>query len=135
MSLRIDGLSGLIKKLEQIEKRVPGAANIFLMQQAELLLTKVRLKTPIGKVNGGTLRGNWFRTDPEGGRISVANNTEYAAHVEYGHRQTPGRFVPALGKRLVKDFVEGRFMLRDAVWEHEKEFHENAAEILRGLMR
>ena len=25
---------------------------------------------------------------------------EYASYVEYGHRQEPGRYVPALGKRL-----------------------------------
>jgi len=31
--------------------------------------------------------------------------------VEYGHRQTPGRYVPALGKRLTRSFVPGQNML------------------------
>lgn len=33
------------------------------------------------------------------------------AYVEYGHRQTPGRYVPALGKSLKASWVQGRFML------------------------
>lgn len=44
--------------------------------------------------------------------INIINPVHYASYVEYGHRQTPGRFVPALGKRLKKSFVEGQYMLK-----------------------
>lgn len=37
---------------------------------------------------------------------------DYAPHVEYGHRQQVGRYVPAIGKRLVKPFVPGQYFLR-----------------------
>ena len=43
--------------------------------------------------------------------VEIINPVHYASYVEYGHRQTPGRFVPAIGKRLKKGWVEGRFML------------------------
>ena len=43
--------------------------------------------------------------------VEVVNPVEYASYVEYGHRQEPGRFVPALGKRLKSGWVEGKFML------------------------
>ena len=49
-------------------------------------------------------RGNAFE-------IEVFNTAEYASYVEYGHRQTQGRYVPALGKRLKNGWVKGRFML------------------------
>lgn len=49
-------------------------------------------------------RGNSFE-------IEVFNSAEYASYVEYGHRQTQGRYVPALGKRLKNGWVKGRFML------------------------
>ena len=39
------------------------------------------------------------------------NSTEYASYVEFGHRQRPGRYVPALGKSLKAGWVKGRFML------------------------
>lgn len=44
-------------------------------------------------------------------RIVIVNPVEYASYVEYGHRQTPGRYVPALGKRLKEGWVPGKFML------------------------
>ena len=44
--------------------------------------------------------------------INIINPVHYASYVEYGHRQTPGRFAPALGKRLKKSFVEGQYMLK-----------------------
>ena len=43
---------------------------------------------------------------------AVGYASEYAPHVEYGHRQTPGRFVPAIGKRLKASYVPGQHFLR-----------------------
>ncbi|ERT61270.1 HK97 gp10 family phage protein [Megasphaera vaginalis (ex Srinivasan et al. 2021)] len=40
-------------------------------------------------------------------RVKVYNTASYASFVDVGHRQTPGRFVPILGKRLVNNWVEG----------------------------
>lgn len=45
-------------------------------------------------------------------QIEVTNPVEYASYVENGHRQTPGRYVPAIGKRLKASFVEGQYMLK-----------------------
>jgi hypothetical protein len=36
---------------------------------------------------------------------------KYASYVEFGHRQTPGRYVPALGKRLKEGWVDGQYFL------------------------
>lgn len=55
-----------------------------------------------------TRKGNEFE-------IEIVNPVEYAAYVEYGHRQTPGRYVPAIGKRLVAGFVEGQRMLKKSL--------------------
>ena len=43
--------------------------------------------------------------------IEITNPIEYASYVEYGHRQTPGRYVPELGKCLKQGWVQGKFML------------------------
>lgn len=74
---------------------------------------------------GGTLRRNWdvafneSQTVKKGDTFerTLTNNTKYASYVEFGHRQQPGRFVPALGKRLKSAFVEGNF----AMTKSEKE--------------
>ena len=47
--------------------------------------------------------------------VIIWNPMEYASYVEYGHDQEVGRFVPAIGKRLVKPHVEGYHMLTIAV--------------------
>lgn len=64
---------------------------------------------------GGTLRDAWTVLPVEkiGNTytVTVINPTEYASYVEYGHRQRPGRYVPALGKRLKANWVKGKFML------------------------
>jgi hypothetical protein len=58
--------------------------------------------------------------------IEVINPVYYASYVEYGHRQTPGRFVPAIGKRLKQGWVEGKFMLTIS----ENEIRQSAPRIL-----
>ena len=74
----------------------------------------VRANTP---VDTGDLRRSWTLTGPDKKglkfEMDLANPLEYSEYVEYGHRQEPGRFVPAIGKRLKADFVPGSYMLRD----------------------
>lgn len=73
---------------------------------------------------GGTLRRNWtigeITRNGAVYMIEVINPTEYASYVEYGHRQTPGRYVPALGKCLKKAWVPGKFMLTISEQEIQK---------------
>lgn len=52
--------------------------------------------------------------------VWLINVVEYSSYVEYGHRQMPGRFVPAIGKRLKKSWVEGRHMLQISMREVEE---------------
>lgn len=80
---------------------------------AARLLAKAKRRTP---VDSGELRKHWnvdADVTKEGlvYRIDVYNETEYAIYVEYGHRQKVGRYVPAIGKRLVKPWVNGVFMM------------------------
>ncbi len=46
--------------------------------------------------------------------------------MEHGHRQTPGRYVPALGKRLKQGWTEGTHMLEYS----EQELKEIAPNLL-----
>ena len=82
---------------------------------------------------GGTLRRGWtggqnvnaiqyaqsmpVNVLSDNHRIDIINQVEYAMYVEYGHRQTPGRYVPALGKSLKASWVPGQFMMTKSVSE------------------
>lgn len=60
-------------------------------------------------------------------RAKVYNSASYASFVNDGHRQHVGQFVPILGKRLVKPWVDGQFMAEKA----EKHTRKIAASVLQ----
>lgn len=53
------------------------------------------------------------------------------SYVEYGHRQRPGRFVPQLGKKLKKGWVQGHFMLTIST----KEINEDLESIINRKLK
>lgn len=52
----------------------------------------------------------------------VGTGVKYAPYVELGHHQEPGRYVPAIGKRLVASWVPPKPFLRPAVEGHAKQY-------------
>ena len=54
--------------------------------------------------------------------VYIGTNVEYAPYVEYGHKQEVGRYVPAIGKRLVKPHVPAQPYLRPAASQHNEEY-------------
>lgn len=90
---------------------------------ANMLLALVIPRTPVrDSAEGGTLRRGWTNNNDisamsvergaGGYSITITNPVYYASYVEHGHRQTPGRYVPAIGKRLVKNWVAGQHFLK-----------------------
>ena len=87
-------------------------SNLLFLDTTHHTLKK---RTPVGQYPsgsgkvGGTLRRGWTigEVKHEGNDciIEVINPLEYASYVEYGHRQEPGRYVPAIGKRLKRAWV------------------------------
>ena len=82
---------------------------------------------------GGTLRRGWtavanLEVKKTGSiyKITIENNTSYASYVEYGHRQTPCRYVPAIDCQLKKAWVKGQFMMTIS----EREIRKSAPRIL-----
>ena len=112
MSVRVD-----TRELRQFKEKLENINTDSLLKEiaadlAARLLRKVKKRTP---VDTGKLRRNWqvsnIRLFERFCVVEIYNSTEYAEYVEFGHRQTPGRYVPAIGKRLKKAWVPGKFML------------------------
>lgn len=134
--------------------------NSAVKECANWLLSLVVPRTPVGKVNGGTLRRGWLNNTANqaargsgtefsgndfsnragalniergkrgGYSITITNPVYYASYVEYGHRQTPGRYVPAIGKRLKASWVEGQHFLKIS----EEELRQIAPELLEEML-
>lgn len=73
-------------------------------------------------VDTGNLRNSITHSTENGNTVVVGSAVEYAPYVELGHRQEPGRYVPAIGRRLVADHVAPRPYLRPALENHMDEY-------------
>lgn len=73
-------------------------------------------------VDTGRLKGSITHQQENEYTEIIGTNTEYAPYVEYGHHQEVGRYVPAIGARLVADFVPGHPYLRPSLENHMSEY-------------
>lgn len=145
MGIKLEGFREFEDKIEDVLRRFPEERDRFLKQSAELLIGSAKNNTP---VDSGNLKRKWSRTAPMGNIIEVYNNTEYAAHVEYGHRQKK-RWVPGTwkggrfeydpnaktGMMLKAKRIEGARMLKNAVKEQRVAYRQNANRILGALLK
>lgn len=125
--MELKGFKEFDKILDEIKIKAPQATEKFLMLQAEELKKDIKELTP---VDTGTLKNSWQREN--GKRLTgkafsqiVFSMTNYAAHVEYGHR---------IGRNKTK-FVRGRFMLRTAVAMRQIKFYKDLKDFYGGLIK
>ena len=90
-------------------------------------------------VQSGDLRRSWQLKGPffSGTDISVElrNSKNYASFVENGHRQTPGRYVPAIGKRLKASWVPGQHFLQKATDETRGQVPQLLTPVMDDILR
>ena len=51
--------------------------------------------------------------------MTVGSSLSYAKYAEEGHKQEVGKYVPAIGKKLKKEFVPGNHVIKDSVDLHQ----------------
>ena len=77
-----------------------------------------------GVIKSGKYEGTAPSDTGENLTVYIGTNVEYAPYVELGHSQKPGRFVPAIGKRLKRNWVPGKPFLRPALEGHRNEIEK-----------
>ena len=125
--MKLKGFKEFDKILVEIKEKAPETTKKFLMLQAEELKKDAKELTP---VDTGTLKNAWQRENGKrltGNTFSqiVFNMTNYANHVEYGHR---------VGKSKTK-FVKGKFMLRKALNIRQTKFYKDLKNFYGGLIK
>ncbi len=150
-NFRADGIEELRNQIQQSERMVDAFCRESAAELAARLLRKVKKRTPVGDYDdvweleddgenkflvqtdrkGGELRRAWScgSVMEYNGYyvVEVKNEKAYASYVEFGHRQQPGRYVPAINKQLKKPWVQGKFMFTIS----ENEIKEIAPALLR----
>lgn len=126
--MKLKGFDEFEKIIQGIKNDFPDSTETFMKQQAESLKKDVKKEVSKGgnhPVDTGTLRNAWQRKNAGKYRQVLFNATNYANHVEYGHRTGKGR----------KKFVKGRFMLRKAVDKRRIEFYRDLEKFVEVLMK
>lgn len=135
MSLDMRGFENLQRDLQKLQTKAPQTAEKCAKDLVSRLYAMTKKRTPVGNYDdtydlefdgekyflvmsdkqGGTLRRGWIVRGPyyfgNNYVCELINPVEYAPNVEYGHRQTPGRYVPAIDRKLSVSWVKGYFML------------------------
>lgn len=105
----------------QVTSAVQGAINRALETCGGKAETYAKKLCP---VDTGNLRNSIThqRSSSEANTELIGTNVTYAPYVELGHNQEVGRYVPAIGKRLVASHVDGKPYLKPAVENHAQEY-------------
>lgn len=133
MAIRVDikGLDDSLKKLKDLPRVFDEELSKAMNDEGLDWRDDVIANTP---VDSGDLRRSWIFAGVEKSgfifEMDLSNNLEYADYVEYGHRQEPGRFVPAIGKRLKANYVSGYYMLRDGTNRLEESLPKSLEEAI-----
>ena len=82
-------------------------------------------------LGGDSVNGGEIPVDSDGEvTVYVGTNVQYAPYVELGHNQEPGRFVPAIKKRLKASHVAAKPFLRPAVENSLNEIEQAIKSVL-----
>lgn len=90
-------------------------------------------------VKTGDLRRSWELKGPFFSSTDISlelrNSKNYASFVENGHRQTPGRYVPAIGKRLKASWVPGQHFLQKATKQTSNQIPRLITPVMDDILR
>ena len=134
----------IVENAEELERVLKGIQDILITGVTEILTdsadnivnnTKKRTNRITGKLQDSWQHDKVKVNDKGNFSVEIGSDCEYAKFVEEGHRQTPGRFVPAIGKKLKADFVKGRHMLGDSITQEEDNLNKNIDELLKDVLK
>ena len=118
--------AALLKSPVTVSKHIDRAINRSILDVRNEAMTT----TP---VDSGRLRGSYeIKFSPLKG--AVGPTAKYARWVHDGHKQEKGRYVPVLGKRLVKSYVKGNPFLQRAVNYANDKVNKNFEEGLNNAL-
>ena len=110
--LRLEGAQPLLDQLNDLRHF---KANGFALENATQIRERAshnKETTPGGSpIDTAELRNSLVLGEMSHGYY-VGYSKEYAPHVEYGHRQDVGQYVPAIGARLMRAWIPGQYFFK-----------------------
>ncbi len=121
LEVELQGSEELKLKLDAIKDKIQDDSEVSLIARAAYAIQRQAQLNATGRPGPRVGLGGLYSSitaeieSYERARVGTNLVPHYAPDVEFGHKQRPGRFVPALGKRLVADFVPAYPFLYPAV--------------------
>lgn len=119
IQITVRGTNAVKNKFKQMATNYPNIIRATVRASALQVEKQAKANCP---VKTGNLRRSIMSEESQKGNRYIARigpdikTAKYAEWVEKGHTQQPGRYVPAIGKRLVASWVEGKwYMARTAI--------------------
>lgn len=138
--MELDGFNEFVDILNNAAKKLQDEGEAVVNRSGNKVLRKVKKLTPVASTDGGTLRRNWTFEKSSNFEGVIQNPTEYAPHVEYGHRTMLGfggksqnpkyKYVPKPGGIKM---VPGRFMLRRSIDSVSKTFFKDVEALINNI--
>ena len=125
----MSGFSITLSGVEELEQELNRLSSIRweAIREKQVIEMLNRARAP-----GGTpVKSGEMRIRTAAGKDEMGYLSEYAPHVEFGHRQQPGRYVPAIGKRLKASYVEGQHFLQANVDAQRPIYREDLRNAIR----
>lgn len=114
---------------KEMQRKFQQVDNIIVEEMEEkttMCVAEIQSRTP---VKDGHLRRSITHRGVEKRykiyKVKIGSSLPYAQAVEEGHFQEVGRYVPAIGKRLVKSFVPGKHMIGDSIEIYQGELQKS----------
>ncbi|NRT78120.1 HK97 gp10 family phage protein [Clostridium beijerinckii] len=112
----------LLKEIKNLKAELDEGLMEDLEETATEAIAETQSRTDVVT---GNLRRSWTHSEvvvnSNNMSVELGSDLEYAEAYEEGHSQEIGKYIPAIGKRLVKSFVEGKHVLRDSITVANKE--------------
>ena len=113
------GFQEFIRKINETHQKVVNAIDETLKESAIEGVAEIQSRTSVktGNLRRSTTSGD-IKVTGKTHSIKIGydtNRAPYADAYENGHKQTQGRYVPAIGKKLKKEYVPGRHTVADSL--------------------
>ncbi|WP_315074077.1 HK97 gp10 family phage protein [uncultured Clostridium sp.] len=113
------GFKEFINKINETKQQLGNAIDETLLEGAIEGIGEIQSRTSVktGNLRRSTTSGE---IEVEGKIHSIdvgynMNQAPYADAYENGYKQKVGRYVPAIGKKLVKEYIPGKHVVRDSL--------------------
>lgn len=121
ISLEEQGFDEFIDKLGSLSKGglVSSGFQKYVNYTRNLVIQESPIGDPVTDLHRGSLKKSWgqpvYTSNTSEIKATVTNGVEYGMAENYGHRQTPGIYVPTINAVLRHNWVPGTYRLEAAL--------------------